>query len=118
MSAENKLKLTEAEWHELGTKLYGDDRRQWKFKCPSCEHVAKVQDWIDAGGEEANGMVAFSCVGRLTGSTQTIGSTGKGPCNYAGGGLFRFNPVEVTFPDGNTSHFFAFADELETNNER
>jgi hypothetical protein len=32
-----------------------------------------------------------------------------GPCNYAGGGLFRLNPVTVVDPDGIENHAFDFA---------
>ncbi|MBA9071867.1 hypothetical protein FHR71_005660, partial [Methylobacterium sp. RAS18] len=33
-----------------------------------------------------------------------------GPCNYAGGGLFKLNPVIVTGPDGSEHAMFDFAD--------
>jgi len=104
--------MTEDELLDLGVKLYGPDKKQWKFKCPSCGYVAKVQDWLDHEGGE--NMIAFSCIGRLTGSKQELGSKEGGPCNYAGGGLFQLNPIEIIREDGSKSknRFFAFADEV------
>lgn len=71
-----------------------------------CKHVASVRDYQKAGAPED--CVAFSCIGRwLEGSLQAFEESGLGPCNYAGGGLFRLNPVEII--DGeHTAHFFDF----------
>ena len=103
-------KVTAEEWLAEGVRLYGDDKMKWRFKCPSCGYVASVQDWKDAGAKE--GQIAFSCVGRNTGSTKELGDKTGGPCNYAGGGLFRLNPVEVD--DGQHKHsMFEFADRQE-----
>lgn len=95
-----------AEWEAEGLRLFGPDRMKWKFKCPSCGYVAAVEDWKNAGG--SSGMVAFSCIGRLTGSKKEFGDKTGGPCNYAGGGLFRLNPVKIHY-NGNTEEVFAFA---------
>lgn len=70
---------------------------KWAFVCPSCGHVQTVADYKAAGAPE--GGVAFSCIGRYTGATQELGTKQGGPCNYAGGGLFRLNPVGVIFED-------------------
>ena len=86
-------KMTVEEWNKEGESLFGMDRMNWKFICPSCGHVASVRDWKDAGASES--AVAFSCVGRYTGAKRELGEKGEGPCNYAGGGLFKLNPVEV-----------------------
>lgn len=110
--------VTQEEWFAEGEKLYGKDKLKWKFKCPVCGHVASAQDWKDAGAE--SGEIAFSCIGRLlekkadaldTWSKRKDGGD-RGPCNYAGGGLFRLNPVTVT-KDGESSSFFEFADHVE-----
>ena len=88
------MKTNLEEWTAMGERLFGSsDWKQWQFKCPACGHVAKSQDWIDAGAKI--GSIAFSCVGRWNG-----GSAG---CNYAGGGLFQLNPVfiKTTHPDTN-----------------
>ena len=69
-----------------------------------------MQDWKDAGASA--GQVGFSCIGRNTGSTKEIFDKTGGPCNYAGGGLFALNPVEVD--DGEYKHsMFEFADHQE-----
>ena len=86
--------LTHDEWLTEAKRRFGDDPMDWRFVCPSCGHIASVKDWKDAGAAE--GEVAFSCVGRHLGadSSKTFKKEG-GPCNYAGGGLFKLNPVSV-----------------------
>jgi hypothetical protein len=96
-------KMTNAEWQGEGIRRFGEDRMQWKFICPSCGAVMSVQDYQDAGAPE--GAVAFNCIGRYTGAARTILSPGEGPCNYAGGGLFQLNPIDI---EG--MRYFAFAD--------
>lgn len=106
--------MSEAEWRAEGARRFGDDPMQWQFVCPSCGHVATPQAWKDAGAPE--NTVAFSCVGRWTGAKReafTAGDKGKsGACNYAGGGLFRINPVRVCrdAAAGGDIDVFAFAD--------
>lgn len=102
-----RRRLTHAEWIAEAERRFGPDAMKWRFVCPSCGHVASVKDWKDAGATE--GMVAFSCVGRLLPKAAEFGQRGKGPCNYAGGGLFRLNPVTVT-KDGKDHDVFEFAE--------
>jgi TPP-dependent indolepyruvate ferredoxin oxidoreductase alpha subunit len=98
--------MNQDEWHAKGEQLFGPDIMRWRFVCPSCGHVASVQDWKDAGASE--GAVAFSCVGcYLPTCNEAFGGNGSGPCNYAGGGLYRLNPVDV---EGRPT--FAFAEEI------
>lgn len=97
--------MTVAAWEALGEQLYGPDKMKWKFKCPSCGHIQTPEDYKNAGANE--GAIAFSCVGRwLPESKGELFDKNGGPCNYAGGGLFRLNPVSV---DGH--QIFDFADE-------
>jgi hypothetical protein len=85
---------TREEWLAEGERLCGKDMMKWKFKCPSCGHIASVQDYKNAGAP--TGAVAFSCVGRWDGHMNIDAFQGKdGPCNYAGGGMFCINPVKV-----------------------
>ena len=100
--------MIHSEWLAEAIKRFGPDRHKWKFKCPSCGHIASAQDWKDAGASE--GEIAFSCIGRHTmaGNKNTFAGKG-GPCNYAGGGLLRLNPVPVQF-DGRTIDVFDFAE--------
>lgn len=62
-----------------------------------------MQEWQEAGAPE--NAVAFSCVGRWRDDVD---------CDYAGGGLFKLNPVVVTQEDGSTTQAFAFAGSEET----
>ena len=111
-----QVTYTLAEWRAKATALFGEDFMKWKFVCPVCRHVASVADWKDAGAPVKS--AAFSCVGRWAGVNPKIakgtigpnGIEGKGPCNYAGGGLFQLNPVVVVDPDGVEMKAFAFAD--------
>lgn len=97
--------MTKAEWTAIGIKRFGADQMKWKFKCPACGHVASVQDYKNAGAPATT--VAFSCIGRYLQDKprEAFAKKGEGPCNYAGGGLFGLNPIEV---DG--EHYFEFAE--------
>ncbi len=99
--------MTREEYLAEGRRLFGNDMMAWRFKCPVCGHIASAADYKAAGAPE--GAVAFSCVGRwLPNSQEAFGRKPivKGqPCNYAGGGLFGLNPVNV---EG--EYYFAFAE--------
>lgn len=99
--------MTIEEWKADGARLFGADTSAWKFVCPSCGHVAAVKDWKDAKAPE--GAVGFSCVGRYLGQDgdNTFKKKG-GPCNYAGGGLFKLNPITVIAEDGAEHQVFDF----------
>lgn len=100
--------MTAEEWSAEGARRFGADQMKWRFKCPSCEHIACAEDWKAVGAPE--GSVAYSCVGRwMPKTTATIFQKGKGPCNYAGGGLFPLNPITVIDKDGDEHHIFEFA---------
>jgi len=96
-----------ADWKAEAVRRFGDHPMRWRFVCPSCGHVASVADWKAAGAPD--GAVAFSCVGRYTGSTKEIFDKTGGPCNYTGGGFFGLNPVRVEL-DGQAHSVFDFAD--------
>lgn len=108
-----QIMMTFEEWIAEGTRRFGADQKDWQFICPSCDHVASVQDWLDAGAPE--GAIAFSCIGRYSGDDNDSASkafkNAGGPCNYTGGGLFALNPILISF-GGNTKDrpTFAFAD--------
>jgi hypothetical protein len=98
--------ISEEAWRAEAIAKFGPDPLDWKFVCPACGHIAAVRDWQNLGATE--GMVAFSCVGRhMDARRDAFVGTGPGPCNYAGGGLFRINPVKVGDRD---SRIFEFAD--------
>jgi hypothetical protein len=98
---------TVAAWHAKAHELFGKDSNLWRFICPVCSHIATVADWAAAKAPE--GHIAFSCVGRhIPGSKEAFKEKGTGPCTYAGGGLFKLNPVTV-MDDGKPHTVFQFA---------
>jgi hypothetical protein len=104
------IRMTREQWIAAGKSRYGADRMQWRFRCPSCGHIATPQDYRAAGAPQT--AVGFSCVGRWSGAASEAFSDASGPCNYAGGGLFRINPLLVT--DGEQEwQMFDFAEPFE-----
>lgn len=101
-----KHTMTIEEWTARGEALFGPNKMDWRFICPSCGHIADAREYKNAGAP--NSALAFSCVGRWKGGDpkKTFKRRG-GPCDYAGGGLIGLNPIRVVFPpdpDG-TPHF-------------
>ena len=91
--------ITSKEWRSEGESLFGPNMMDWKFICPVCGHIAAGHDWKAAGSTP--NAIGFSCVGRwLDSKRDAFEGKGNGPCNYAGGGLFKMNPVTVTPDDG------------------
>lgn len=99
-------RLTLAEWQAEGRARYGDNVALWKFVCPSCGFIQSAMDYR-AWNTPVRAIVVrlgFSCIGRtiaeLNMKLPVVAfmerHLGYG-CNYAGGGLFRINPVEVVF---------------------
>lgn len=86
--------LTLEEFLAEGQALFGEDRMTWRFVCPACGHVASIADYKAAGAPESS--VGFSCVGRWLDHHRGAFDTKKsGPCDYAGGGLIRLNPIKI-----------------------
>lgn len=94
------------DWEAEARRRFGENAMDWKFVCPSCGHIASVADWKAAGATE--GEVAFSCVGRHIEASQQM-CRRPGPCNYAGGGLIRLNPVKIITGTEKSISVFAFA---------
>lgn len=80
------------EWCKEATARFGPDPKGWRFVCPVCGHVASIAEWDARDGSDG---AAFSCIGRWMPSSREAFGQGPGPCNYAGGGLVRLNPVTV-----------------------
>lgn len=104
--------LTHAEWIAEGTALFGPNVEDWRWVCPVCHHITLLADWRSAGAPD--GAFAFSCVGRWLPEAREAfsrgpGGRGVGPCNYAGGGLFKLNPVIVRLPNGEDHQVFEWA---------
>lgn len=100
--------MTEAEWRAEAVRRFGSDSSNWRFVCPSCKHEASVSDWVKVGAPRE--AAAFSCVGRWMDNPSPAFSDKPGPCNYAGGGLFKIHPVSVTREDGAVCSMFDFAE--------
>lgn len=102
-------RITHAEWITEGRERFKTENvLKWKFVCPVCGVITTGQEWKDAGAP--SGALAFSCVGRwLDNQRKAFGGEGLGPCDYAGGGLFTLNPVQVVMPDGSEHQAFEFA---------
>jgi hypothetical protein len=107
--SDERQTMTLTAWEAEGRARFGEDRHAWQFVCPVCQHVASARDYQRAGAPA--GAVAFSCVGRwIEGSGEAFRRDQKGPCTYAGGGLFRLNPITITDEHGKTvGELFAFA---------
>lgn len=108
--ADEKRRVTLDEWQAEGRRLFGDNVNAWRFKCPSCGFVQTRQDFLAYGVpvRDVDRRLGFSCIGRSINQTcrgvaVVVGfmeaHVGYG-CDYAGGGLFRINPVEVVYQDG------------------
>jgi len=102
-------KYTEQQWADEGRRRFGANMQTWRFVCPVCGHEASVSDWLAAGATE--GEVAFSCVGRHRPGAKDAFADGDNSlgCTYAGGGLFRMNPVQVVRDGLPALCLFAFA---------
>lgn len=98
---------TYKEWREQGERIFGNDTTKWKFKCCNCGHEQSIDDFKDAGIEEPEHKVFFSCIGRWTNGPGTLGDK-KSPCNYTLGGLFRLNVVKVIDEEGREHNVFDF----------
>src|SRR5690606_12426985 len=113
------VRLTHAQWLAEAERRYGKSLRNIRFRCPSCGHVQSGQDFLDLDmtPEVAATRVGFSCIGRWASlAPRDAFAKGEGPCNYAGGGLFRIAPIViapivVTTEGGEAVYVFDFADD-------
>jgi len=103
--------LTSDQWFREAHRRYPD--QNFAFRCPVCHFRQSYDDYVKSGAKP--GQIGFICIGRLYPTCKIAfgGSKNKkkdGPCNYTGGGLFRLNPITVTFGDGQSTQLFDFAD--------
>ena len=113
---ESTLRMTRAEWLAKGKELFGDDPKDWRFKCCICGHVQTYRDFqaLEKFEKDPGSVVFFSCIGRwIPGSSDAFTEVKEkgGPCNYTCGGLFRLGPLLVTDEDGVESNIFGFDEE-------
>lgn len=98
------------QWKSLGEKLFETkDKGLWLFRCPACDAIILGKEWKRLKAKQS---FAYSCIGRYMDISErgTIFER-KQPCNYAGGGLFRLNPVQVEIESEPAVEVFAFAHE-------
>ena len=104
-------KMSYADWIAEGEKLFGPEAKKWRFVCPICGYVQSGEDFMSKTTlekERVQEVIGFSCIGRwIDGARESFEGTGEGPCNYAGGGLFRMNPIHIE-RDGATHQAFDF----------
>jgi hypothetical protein len=73
-------------WIKSLKEKFGEDAKNWKFKCPNCEGIQSAQDFIDSGAKESADNVYYNCIGRYV--------EGKG-CDWTLGGLFKIHKTIV-----------------------
>ena len=44
-------KMTLIEWMQKGTRLFGQDRKKWKFTCPKCGRIQSTKEFLAHKGE-------------------------------------------------------------------
>ncbi len=106
------------DWKAEGKRLFGDDARDWKFKCACCGHVQSIRDFIelrDLGIWDGDAQIAYhNCIGRYdTRITEKdlggLDGRGKSPCDYTLGGLISLAKTVVVDDDENEHKVFEFA---------
>ncbi len=97
------ITMTFEEWMKKGEELFGEDKKNWRFKCPACGNTQTIAEFIKLGLDKDKilGIFYYSCIGRWD---KTQG------CDYTTGGLFNISPIKI-IKDGQESYAFAFAEE-------
>lgn len=110
-------KISEKDWRSRAEALFGKDPMDWAFECPSCGYVQSVRDFLPYRDNGATPNDAYQvCIGRFMGDkNEAFQGKGSGPCNYAGFGLFKLQPLAVVREDGSETPVFGFAKEQEEN---
>lgn len=79
---------------------FGEDSKNWAFKCPNCGNIQTAQDFIDNGAERHKTFSYYSCIGRYV--------KNKG-CNWTLGGLLQMHKTCV-LKDGEVFPVFEMAE--------
>lgn len=88
------------DWIKSLKDKFGEDSKQWKFKCASCGNIQSRQDFIDNGAEENSDAIYYNCIGRFV--------KGKG-CDWTLGGLFQVHKT-IVVKDMKITPVFEMAD--------
>lgn len=108
------------DWLAEGKMLFGEDMKQWKWKCSNCGHVQSIADFLELKKlgiikkeTDVGTLVYFSCIGRFDTRIpeEDVGTIWdkKSPCNYTLGGLFRIAKTFVISESGERIPVFEFA---------
>lgn len=89
-----------SDWVKHGESLYGDDKHQWVFKCPSCGQEQKPADFI-AIDQQPNTALS-NCIGRYKEKTG---------CDWTLGGLLSIHKLSVV-QGARVFPVFEFADNV------
>ncbi len=111
------------DWLAEGERLFGDDKKQWKWKCPNCGHIQSIADFIELkklgitkAEKDVGTLVYYSCIGRFDTRIpeKDVGTifNKKSPCNYTNGGLFCFANTFVINESRERIPVFDFAREM------
>lgn len=109
-----------AEWLDLLQERFGDDPKDWAFRCPFCNDVAtgadftaaiaeRYKDQADSAGIKASNRLGRECIGRSLGALERPRTAkmedarkwgGRG-CDWTAFGLFQGPDfVEIDGPEG------------------
>lgn len=117
---ENTVKrMSKEDWLAQGRELFGDDPRQWKFKCACCGHVQTIADFIELQDlglwHGIDAQVAYhSCIGRYDPRIPEeepgrLDGEGKSPCDYTLSGFISLAKTLVVDDEGHEHRVFEFA---------
>jgi hypothetical protein len=82
-----------ADWKRIGTKLFGVDHKEWKFRCAHCGH-SQSETSIRALAPDVKAVEPyFNCTGRYN---KKVG------CDWTLGGFFMIHTLEIFLPDSLT----------------
>ena len=97
----NRHVLTLAEWEDEGRRLYGNDKLDWKFRCPACGHIQTPREFKAAGHSPHAAYV--DCASRF-------GIGGRSTCKWTIGGLLKVGGRYVIDDSYTPRLIFEFAD--------
>lgn len=116
--------MTLKDWLAEGERLFGPDKKQWKWKCSHCGYVQSIADFLELKKlgiinpeADVGTFVYFSCIGRFDTRIpkEDVGTIfdkiKKSPCNYTLGGLFCLTDTFVISESGERVPVFEFAKE-------
>ena len=90
------------DWLTELKKRFGNDAKNWAFKCPSCGNIQTANDFIKHKIDEPESKVYYNCIGRYV--------KGVG-CDWSLGGFFNINKVSV-MKDAKIFPVFEMADSI------